>query len=209
LTVENFLELVRRSGAIDPRRLDGFIGNRYGGQPPDDPNQVADDLVASGLLTRYHTEPLLAGRAQRFVLSGKYRIIDRLGSGGMASVFLCEHKVMRRRVAIKMLPPSVASNPSALDRFHREARAMAGVHHPNIVGAHDVDQDGKIHFIVMEYVEGTNFHELVRRAGCSTLTRRGSSTATSNRPTCSSTARVRSKSSTSGWRSFSTPTTTI
>jgi serine/threonine protein kinase len=164
-TPDTFLDLLRRSGAIDPRRLDVFLANKYGGQTPGDPNKIADDLIDAGLLTKYHTEPLLAGRQQRFTLSGKYRMIDRLGSGGMASVFLCEHRVMRRRVAVKMLPPSVASNASALDRFHREARAMAGVHHPNIVGAHDVDQDGKIHFIVMEYVDGTNFHELIRRVG--------------------------------------------
>ena len=164
-TLETFLDLLKRSGAIDPRRLDGFLSTKYGVRPPDDPAKVANDLIEAGLLTKYHTEPLLAGRPQRYTLSGKYRMIDRLGSGGMASVFLCEHRVMRRRVAVKMLPPSVASNASALDRFHREARAMAGVHHPNIVGAHDVDQDGKIHFIVMEYVDGTNFHELIRRVG--------------------------------------------
>lgn len=163
-SIDEFLDLARRSGAVDSRRLSAFV-NGLGDNAPDDPAKLAESLIQSGLMTKYQAEPLLQGQPRRFVLSGKYRLLDRLGAGGMASVFLCEHKIMRRRVAIKMLPPNLAANPSALDRFHREARAIASVHHTNIVAAHDIDQDGKIHFLVMEYVDGTNFHELVRRAG--------------------------------------------
>ncbi|MGL6095255.1 MAG: protein kinase domain-containing protein, partial [Fimbriiglobus sp.] len=162
-STETFLDLARRSGAVDGRRLDTFLAKS--GSLADDASEAAEQLVAAGLITKYQSEPLLAGKLQRFLLCGKYRILDRLGAGGMASVFLCEHNIMRRRVAIKMLPPRMANNPSMLERFHREARAIASVHHPNIVGAHDVDADGNVHFLVMEFVEGTNFHDLVRRSG--------------------------------------------
>ncbi|MBV9125729.1 MAG: serine/threonine protein kinase, partial [Planctomycetes bacterium] len=90
---------------------------------------------------------------------------ERVGAGGMGAVFLCEHKVMRRRVALKILPLEAAESPSSLERFHREARAVAQLHHPNIVAAYDVDQDGKVHFLVMEYVEGSSLQELVKRTG--------------------------------------------
>ena len=132
-STDTFLDLVRKSGAVDPRRLDTFMARQP--SPPDDPKALADLLIQNGLITKYHAEPLLKGKLQRFLLSSKYRVLDRLGAGGMASVFLCEHKVMRRRVAIKVLPPNLANNASAVDRFHREARAAASLHHPNIVGA--------------------------------------------------------------------------
>ncbi|HSQ55989.1 MAG TPA: serine/threonine-protein kinase, partial [Gemmata sp.] len=84
---------------------------------------------------------------------------------GMAQVFLCEHKLMRRRVAIKVLPTAKAEDPSSLERFYREARAVAAVDHPNIVRAYDIDRDENLHFLVMEYVDGTNLQELVKKVG--------------------------------------------
>lgn len=162
-SIETFLDLVKKSGAVDPRRLDQFVSKLP--SPPDEPAALAELLIQNGMMTRYQVEPLLKGKLQRFVLSSKYRILDRLGAGGMASVFLCEHRVMRRRVAVKVLPPNMAKNVSAVDRFHREARAAAALHHPNIVGAYDVDVDGNFHFLVTEYVEGRNLHEMIRLNG--------------------------------------------
>ena len=83
----------------------------------------------------------------------------------MASVFLCEHKLMRRRVAIKVLPTAKADDPSSLERFYREARVVASIDHPNIVRAYDIDQDENLHFLVMEYVDGTNLQDLVKKFG--------------------------------------------
>jgi serine/threonine protein kinase len=72
---------------------------------------------------------------------------------------------MRRRVAIKVLPPAKAEHPSALGRFYREARAAGTLEHRNIVRTHDIDQDGDLHFIVMEFVDGTNLLDVVKRFG--------------------------------------------
>src|SRR6476469_1789976 len=83
----------------------------------------------------------------------------------MGQVFLCEHMYMRRRVAIKVLPPAKAEEPAALGRFYREARAAAALDHPNIVRTHDIDQDGNLHFLVMEYVDGSSMLELIKKKG--------------------------------------------
>ena len=163
ISIETFLDLIRKSGAVDHRRLEQFLQKQE--TLPENPADLAELLIQNGLLTKYQAEPLLKGKLQRFVLSGKYRVLDRLGAGGMASVFLCEHRVMRRRVAIKILPPNMANNPSAVERFHREARAAASLQHQNIVAAHDVDVDGNFHFLVTEFVDGRNLHEMVRING--------------------------------------------
>src|SRR4029079_3862319 len=85
--------------------------------------------------------------------------------GAMGSVFLAEHKVMRHRVAIKVLARHLMSTPNIVDRFEREARAAAVIHHPNVVRAFDVDSEGDIHFLVMEYVQGEDLRKLVERKG--------------------------------------------
>ncbi len=117
------------------------------------------------MLTPFHTSQLLQGKSRGFLLGSKYKVLERLGQGGMGAVFLCEHVVMRRLVAVKILPVNQANSASALDRFHREARAVAQLDHPNIVRAHDVDQDGKLHFLVMEFVDGNTLDRIVRKAG--------------------------------------------
>src|SRR6202035_773754 len=83
----------------------------------------------------------------------------------MGSVFLCEHKFMRRRAAVKVLPISHSSDPSALERFYREARAVAALDHPNIVRGYDIDQDDNLHFLVMEYVDGSSLQDIVKKSG--------------------------------------------
>jgi serine/threonine protein kinase len=83
----------------------------------------------------------------------------------MGSVFLCEHKLMRRRVAVKVLPTAKAEDPSSLERFYREARAVAALDHPNIVRAYDIDQDDNLHFLVMEYVDGSSLQEICKKVG--------------------------------------------
>jgi serine/threonine protein kinase len=157
---------VQKSGLLDPKRFEEYLQqSRAAPGLPSDPAQLADALIRDGLLTRFQADLLLLGKYRNFIISGKYKLLERLGAGGMGSVFLCEHQVMRRRVAIKVLPAAHASDPSALERFHREARAVAQLHHPNIVTAYDIDQDRKLHFLVMEYVDGSNLEQIVRRQG--------------------------------------------
>jgi serine/threonine protein kinase len=164
-TADELLELIRKSGVIDEKRLAGHMDKlRADGAAPPGAAELAAALVRDGILTHFQAEQFLLGKWRRFTV-GKYKVLERLGSGGMGSVYLCEHKVMRRRVAVKVLPTAKADDPAALERFYREAKAIAALDHPNIVRAYDIDQDDKLHFIVMEYVDGSSLQEIVKKNG--------------------------------------------
>jgi serine/threonine protein kinase len=164
-TNDDFLQLVRKSGVLEDKRLDTHLERlRAAGALPGEPGKLAGVLVRDGLLTHFQAEQILQGKWRRFTI-GRYKVLERLGTGGMGSVYLCEHKVMRRRVAVKVLPTAKAEDPAALERFYREARAVAALDHPNLVRAFDIDQEDNLHFLVLEYVEGASLHELVKRSG--------------------------------------------
>src|SRR5439155_3518264 len=128
---------------------DAFLQQaRSSSSMPDRPERLAGLMVQESLLTHFQAEQIMLGKWRRFTI-GKYKVLERLGSGGMGSVYLCEHKFMRRRVAVKVLPAAKAEDPSSLERFYREARAAAALDHPNIVRAYDIDQDENLHFLVM------------------------------------------------------------
>jgi len=162
LKAEEYLELVRRSDLVDTERLTQVLSELP--QPIGDSGIVGSTLIKHGLLTEWQNEKLLAGRYKGFFL-GKYKILDHLGTGGMSSVYLAEHRLMRHRVAIKVLPKNLVQQSSYLERFHQEARAAALLDHPNMVRAYDVDNDRDQHFLVMEYVEGSDVKEVVAESG--------------------------------------------
>jgi eukaryotic-like serine/threonine-protein kinase len=165
VSVDEFLDLIHKSGVTDERRLEGYLNKlRAAGNMPTEPSKLAGRMVADGILTQFQAEHLVQGKWRRFTI-GKYKVLERLGSGGMGSVYLCEHKLMRCMRAIKILPAAKAQDEAALGRFYREARAVAAIDHPNIVHAYDIDQDESLHFLVMEYVDGASLQELVKKAG--------------------------------------------
>ena len=161
--VSDFLECVRKSGVVEPQRLEEYLARP--GRPPATPIRMADALVRDGLLTRFQADQLVRGRWRNFILCGKYTILEPLGAGGMGTVYLCSHKIMRRPVAIKVLPAGQADDPGLGRALPPRGPGRRPARHPNIVGAHDVDRDGKFHFLVMEYVDGVSLQELVKRSG--------------------------------------------
>ena len=129
-----------------------------------DPSDLADALVARGQLTTWQAEKLLAGITQGFFL-GKHKLLRLLASGSMSAVYEAEHVLMQRRVALKVLPKSLVGEGSFLERFYREARAVARLNHPNIIRGFDVGQDGDYHYFVMEFVQGSTLQKLVETNG--------------------------------------------
>lgn len=124
--------------------------------------QLASQLIELDRLNRWQAEQLLAGRS-RFHL-GPYRVLDSLGQGGMGQVFKAEHTIMGRIVAIKVLPRH-KSTDEAVNSFLREIRAQAQLDHENLVRALDAGHDGNVHYLVTEYVPGTDLRRLVRQGG--------------------------------------------
>ncbi len=95
----------------------------------------------------------------------RYRVLKTLGGGGMGTVYLAEHKMMKRPVALKALRPELTAQAGLAERFRREVEAAARVTHPNIVAAHDADQAGDCLFLVMEYVEGIDLARWLKEHG--------------------------------------------
>ena len=99
------------------------------------------------------------------ILNGRYRLDARIGAGGMSTVYLALDETLQRRVAIKLMNREVASDSDHLERFRREARAVAQLSHPHVVGVIDAGEDGGRPYIVFEYVEGETLKERIRRLG--------------------------------------------
>jgi serine/threonine protein kinase len=95
----------------------------------------------------------------------RYRLLKKLGEGGMGAVYLAEHKLMHRQVALKVIRTDLAAQPQLIQRFQREVQAAARLDHTNIVRAYDAEQAGSCHFLVMEYVEGTDLGRLLKERG--------------------------------------------
>jgi serine/threonine protein kinase len=163
-TVPEFLDLVRRSGLIPELKLDELLERqRSAGTLPQAIDPIATLLVRESLLTFFQAKQLKLGRYKRFTIGTKYRLLELIGAGGMGAVYLCEHTLMRRLVALKVLPVEKLEDKSNEERFYREARAVAALDHPNIVRAYDIDHYERLHFLVMEYVDGTSLQEIVAR----------------------------------------------
>jgi hypothetical protein len=94
-----------------------------------------------------------------------YRLMEPLGAGGMGEVYLAEDTKLERRVAVKILPPVLASDPERLHRFEVEAKALAALNHPNIVTIYSVEEADGIHFLSIELVEGETLAEKIPAGG--------------------------------------------
>ena len=128
------------------------------------PERIATGLVGAGVLTKWQSTKLLAGKNGGFQL-GAYRLLRPLGKGGMGVVYLGEHVVMKRLMALKILPPEASRDRRRIELFKSEARACAQLDHQNIVRAYDFAEVGDKLYIVMEYVDGVDMHLRVQRDG--------------------------------------------
>jgi eukaryotic-like serine/threonine-protein kinase len=158
----DFVRTLEQLGLLEPDRLAELA--RTMPLQSAEPRALARDLLQRGWLTPYQVNQLLQGREQELVL-GQYVLLERLGEGGMGQVFKARHQKLGRVVALKLMRKDRLDNLQAVRRFRREIQAAAQLTHPNIVLAFDADQVGDCHFFVMEFVEGTDLAQLVKRRG--------------------------------------------
>ena len=167
IRVGYFLELVKRSGLLTESHLERGIGQarqQNDGKIPRETDRIVEFFIEQGLLTRWQCDKLLEKKYKGFFL-GKYKLLGHIGTGGMSSVYLAEHTLMRQPRAIKVLPKSRLEDPSYLERFYREAQATASLDHPNIVRAYDIDNHGDTHYLVMEYIQGKDLQSIIKSDG--------------------------------------------
>lgn len=126
-------------------------------------------LVKAGCAPGTQTSAKLSGAARRFIppaldemarLFPQFEMLNLIGQGGMGAVYKARQPALDRFVALKVLPVAAAGDPGFAERFNREARALARLNHPNIVAVHDFGKAGDLHYLVMEYVDGTNLREV-------------------------------------------------
>jgi phosphate ABC transporter phosphate-binding protein len=154
--------LLQRSGLLAPEKFEPAFANAG------DADTVVARLLNERLLTTFQADQLWKRRPDGFFVTDKYKILDFIGAGGMGKVYLCEHLILHRLVALKVLQMSSISaseSARAFERFYREARAVAALNDPNIIRVFDVDRVGQNPFMVMEYADGHNLHEIVSQQG--------------------------------------------
>ncbi|MGZ0175031.1 MAG: serine/threonine protein kinase [Planctomycetales bacterium] len=124
----------------------------------------ARELVRQDHLTKLQAAAVLKGKTKNLVF-GEYVVLEKLGSGGMGQVFKARHRPTGKLVAVKVLSADAVKNRRLIERFKKEARAVARLKHPNIVRAYEAGKINRIRYLVMEYVEGENMLMRVKRKG--------------------------------------------
>lgn len=164
LTVEQLVYDLVETGVVPAAEIDAVRHAAPARSPESAAQDLARELVKRGKLTPLQASAAYAGKARQLVL-GQYLVLDKIGAGGMGQVFKAAHKLMRRTVAIKVLPRTALASPEAVERFQREVEAAARLEHPNIVMAFDADEAAGLHFLVMQYIDGKDLATIVKEQG--------------------------------------------
>ena len=164
IAVSDFLNRLAQSGLISEEELSSLRRAVSPDQQATDAQGFVRTLVEKGKLTEYQAAAICEGKVKNLAF-GEYVVLERLGQGGMGVVFKARHKRMDRLVALKMLPASAVGSPDAIERFYREVKAAARLHHPNIVTAYDASECEGVHYLVMEYVDGKDLAAVARQYG--------------------------------------------
>lgn len=165
LTFDSMLAALAASDLVPAEDLSSEAAQARG-----DVDEFGRRLAARGLLTPFQFAAIREGRGGTLRV-GNYDVLDRLGAGGMGTVFKARHRRMKRIVALKVLSANLSQNPVFVKRFQREVETIAALGHPNIVMAYDADEADVGHFLVMEFVNGRDLAACVAREGTFTIHR--------------------------------------
>jgi serine/threonine-protein kinase len=160
-SVPAFLDAIRQHNLLEPTQVTEAAQE---GRRCSDPRTLAQQFIKKNWLTPFQINEIFRGQAGSLVL-GQYRLLERLGEGGMGQVFKARHQTMGRIVAIKVIRKDRLENEKAIKRFRREIKAAAQLSHPNVALAFDADAVNGSHFLVMEYVDGTDLSRLIKQHG--------------------------------------------
>ncbi len=153
-----------RRAVLDLELLDAEPFDQSAVEATRDVPRLAAMLVRANRLTDYQAAAILQGKARGLVI-GPYLVLNKCGQGGMGVVFKARHRPMGQVVALKILPPSFARDPTLVQRFQREVAAAARLDHPNIVRIVDASHDRGVHFLAMEFIEGRDLRSIVTSGG--------------------------------------------
>lgn len=162
--MEQFARSLHQSGLMTAGEITAFLKQLPPDERPRDAESLAACLVEGKKITRYQAAAVYHGKIKGLVF-GDYRVLDKLGQGGMGVVLKAEHRRMGRAVAVKLLHATAMKDPDAVRRFYQEVRAAAKLVHPNIVTAYDAGEHEGLHYLVMEYVEGPNLSRVIKQHG--------------------------------------------
>jgi serine/threonine protein kinase len=160
---DSLVEYVASTGIVPEDEWSSLVASSQG-----DARELTRLLTAKQLLTPFQITALTEGRGSSLRV-GNYDILDRLGAGGMGTVFKARHRRMKRIVALKVLASKLSEDSTFVKRFQREVETIASLGHPNIVMAYDADEAEIGHFLVMEFVNGRDLAGCLERSGPFTL----------------------------------------
>jgi serine/threonine-protein kinase len=163
LSRDEFIRNLTDSGLWSKQQIDETV-QKVPANAAADGDALARALSAEGKLTPYQAEAIRDRRFAELVI-GNYEVLDRLGAGGMGTVYKARHRRMKRVVALKVLARNLSQTPAFVQRFQREVEAVARLSHPNIVMAFDADEAEVGHFLVMEFVNGRDLASDVQARG--------------------------------------------
>lgn len=164
ITIEELIRNLTESGLLSSDELNTVHASVLRRSGSASPEKVARELVRQKHLTKLQAAAVLKGKTKNLVF-GDYIVLDKIGSGGMGQVFKARHKPTAKLVAVKVLSADAVKNRRLIERFKKEAKAVARLKHPNVVRAYEAGKINRVRYLVMELVEGENMLERVKRKG--------------------------------------------
>ena len=164
LTAEIILEQITNIGLVAPHHLAALQQRKANRPATFSGEDLLGELVASHILTAYQAKRIAAGKSKSLTLE-KFILLDKLGQGGMGTVWKAWHREADEIVALKVLDPALTQRKDMLSRFQRESRLATLLKHPNIVATYRAAQHGANHFLVMEYIDGIDLASQLKAEG--------------------------------------------